>query len=121
MKLPDLRWSVGGVFFIASILIALWLIFQSTSETSANPAGQIPRDMMLFVCSSFMSWMTSAWFAKKDGSDKIDAIAERSFEKMAMLTMQVERIKKYLVDTIKLSQSEAENKGLDAGLERIVI
>lgn len=108
-----------GVFAVAAIVAAL-LIASTPVSTPAEAVNKISRDLVLFICSTVVSWTISAWFARKESNDKIDAIAERSFEKMAMLTLQIERAKKFLVDTIKLSQSETDGKlGMSAYKHRI--
>lgn len=94
--------------YISAIFLAIFVIIKTPAQDGQAYIFQFSRDVILFVCSTLVSWMTSAWFSAKESNNKIDAIAERSFEKMAMLTLQIERAKKFLVDTIKLSQSEID-------------
>jgi hypothetical protein len=104
------------IAFGAALAIAIFVILKVPGTGQADTSSQISRDFVLFICSTVVSWTISAWFAKKDSSEKIDAIAERSFEKMASLTLSIEKTKKYLVDTIKLSQSDADQKDATVGL-----
>jgi hypothetical protein len=76
----------------------------------------ILRDVVLFGCSVVITWVISFWFAKRESNEKIDTIAERSFEKISMLTLQIERAKNFLNDTIKLAQSDAEREAVGYGM-----
>lgn len=106
------RWAAA----VLAVLIAIFVIFRIPDETVKSHQFGIARDFILFTCSTVITWVVSSWFSRKESNEKIDTIAERSFEKMAMLTLQIERAKKFLVDTIKLSQSEADKIDAGAGL-----
>ena len=107
-----IRW----LLVIGAAGVCTFIIFRMPDSTIQSHQFGIARDFILFTCSTAISWVISSWFAKKESNEKIDTIAERSFEKMAMLTLQIERAKKFLVDTIKLSQSDAEKMDQGAGL-----
>lgn len=106
------RWSAA----VIAVLIAVFVIFRMPDNSVKSHQFGIARDFILFTCSTVVTWVVSSWFSRKESNEKIDTIAERSFEKMAMLTLQIERAKKFLVDTIKLSQSEADKVDASAGL-----
>lgn len=107
---------VRWLLVVMAVSVSIFVIFRMPDDAVKSHQFGIARDFILFSCSTAISWVISSWFAKKESNEKIDTIAERSFEKMAMLTLQIERAKKFLVDTIKLSQSDSEKLNANAGL-----
>jgi hypothetical protein len=106
------RWAL----LAGAVLITIFIIFKLPDDSLKDQKFGIARDFILFICSTLITYIVSYWFAKKESNEKIDTIAERSFEKMAKLTLQIEQTKKFLGDTIRLAQTDAERSGPMAGL-----
>jgi hypothetical protein len=92
----DLKRILRWLLVVGAALLAVFIIFKLPDDSIKDQKFGIARDLILFFCSTAITWIISYWFAKKDSSEKIDTIAERSFEKMTRLTLSIEQVKKFL-------------------------
>jgi hypothetical protein len=87
----------------------------------------VVRDVLLLVVSTLLTILVALFFANWDKSSniskieaenirKIDGIAERSADKMDLISIQIERAKQFLRDTIAISDSARVAHDADAAL-----
>ena len=103
-----------NIFFlvITGFLIVIgYRILSPYAMPNANDTSSSDKDLLLFFISSFSSWIVSAWFATFTSTDKIDTIAEQSFDKMINLTVQLDQAKLFLRNAIDAGEREYRGRG----------
>lgn len=108
----SLQGIIKNIFFVAVVIIFLYMAYQLMLPVySGSNAGQGKSDeILLFFISCFSSWMISAWFATFTSTDKIDTVAEQSFDKMSKLTVQLEQAKVFLAESIQIGSIESKGR-----------
>ena len=100
---------VLGIACIAAAISLIW--FSYTSAAVQNPVAitakeGFQKDVITFVLSFIGSILIGHWYANFATTEKVDNIAERSTEKMVMLSVQLEQTRDYLDDTVEVVQGE---------------
>jgi hypothetical protein len=110
----SLQRVLKDVFFVSVVVLTLIfaynLIDPFNVPEDASKAGERGNDLLLFFISCFSSWMVSAWFATFTSTDKIDTVAEQSFDKMSKLTVQLEQAKVFLSESIHVGSTESRGR-----------
>lgn len=92
------------------MLLAFRVLSPFGGASGGKPVAS-DKDLLLFFISSFSSWVVSAWFATFTSTDKIDTIAEQSFDKMINLTVQLDQAKLFLKNAIDAGEREYRGRG----------
>ncbi len=102
---------VRKIFFIillgSSVFLCVRLVKPIGNENNTGSYS----DLLLFISSAIMTWLISAWYSTFSSSDKIDTVAEQSFDKMRNVTVQIGQVQTYLVNSIADSKRRASVEG----------
>jgi hypothetical protein len=115
---------IGGAICFVLLCVVL---FKFPYSEKLGMDYLIIRDVLLLVVTTLVTILVSLFFANWDKSSnitkieaenirKIDGIAERSADKMDLISIQIERAKQFLRDTIAISDSARAAHDADAAL-----
>lgn len=102
--------KVLGILVCISLVI--YLVFLSDSGEVLSQQEVMLKDLLTVVFTFLSSWLLADWYSRKSNTEKVDTIAERSTEKMVLLSVQLIGVKNYLEDT-KL-EAEKESNATEA-------
>jgi hypothetical protein len=100
---------------LACLIGALSMIWLSyAAGPTPSPREGLYKDVIMLILSLIASVIIGYWFARFSNLEKVDTIAERSTEKMVLLSLQLDDLRTYLEDTEQIALSELP-RGTTAG------
>lgn len=95
------------IFGLVCLCGTLYLIYIPVSGTQMTAKEQALSSTLQFVVTTLLSLIFSYFFAKSGVFEKNDPIAEASTEKIVNLSIQIDRLKEFLLSSIEAVESQA--------------
>lgn len=104
---PDIAKTVVlALVALACLGTAVFLIWFSYAGEAQGPREGLYKDIITFILSLIASIIIGHWYARLSNIEKVDTIAERSTEKMVLLSIQLEELRTYLEDSVAVAKAE---------------
>lgn len=104
-KFRDIAIIVLLVFSTIGVIILLLSIYRIQDPT---PRENLFLSILLFILSSVSAVIVSYYFTRMGTSEKLDTIATASAEKMVHLSLQLQHLSEYLLDTQTIVAEEID-------------
>ncbi|MGF6091118.1 hypothetical protein [Pseudomonas sp. 18173] len=105
----NLKDVVYFLFGVVCLVGTFYLITLPLTEPQMSPKEQALSSSLQFVITSLLSLIFSYFFAKSGVFEKNDPIAEASAEKIANLSIQIDRLKEFLLSSIDAVESKNDS------------
>lgn len=108
-NLKDIAYIIFGAICLGG---TLYLIYIPSSGMQMTAKEQALSSTLQFVITTLLSLIFSYFFAKSGVFEKNDPIAEASAEKIANLSIQIDRLKEFLLSSIDAVESKNDSAEL---------
>ena len=102
----DIAYIIFGLICLSG---TLYLIYIPVSGIQMTAKEQALSSTLQFVITTLLSLIFSYFFAKSGVFEKNDPIAEASTEKIVNLSIQIDRLKEFLLSSIEAVESQPES------------